>query len=221
MAALSDKVDATRLTVDNVTGNKPLKVEAVGSARSDAHEGEQLASADDHDTKSDIVKPARATESDRVPLKLDGATADFVKAMNLFKAGKYSDSELAFNHFTETFPEHILAGSAQFFAGESYFMMGEYKLAINEYGKVISSFSSSPRVPSAMVRLAHCYEETGNAGEASRTLALAHDLYEGNPSLDWAVPAKQTTTTEKPHGEKRTLRADLKAAPMEPEAHHK
>lgn len=196
VASLTDKLESTRVTVDNISGNKPVKTEAVGSAT------------------SDDINPKRSTHVDaKVVLHMDAALTDFSKAMKLFKSGKYTDSELAFNHFTETYPEHVLAGSAQFYAGESYFMMGEYKLALNEYGKVISSFATSPRVPSAMVRLSHCYEASGETAEAARTMTLARELYSGNPSLDWSPPLAQVSQQKA-----NKLKADLQASPIEPGA---
>ena len=196
VASLTDKLESTRITVDNIAGNKPVKTEAVGSA-----------------TAADIEPKQAAQNDSKIVLQMDAAVTDFSKAMKLFKGGKYTDAELAFNHFTETYPEHVLAGSAQFYAGESYFMMGEYKLALNEYGKVISSFATSPRVASAMVRLSHCYEASGDATEASRTMTLARELYSGNPSLDWPAPLTQAAAQKV-----NKLKADLNATPIEPGA---
>jgi TolA-binding protein len=176
VSAMSDKLEQTKVALDNMSGNKPIKTEAVGSAK-------QPDPATQLEDAHPVVK-ATSSEGRRL-LKMDGAVVDFTKALAPFKAGKYSDSELLFNKFTEKYPEHILAGSAQFYAGESYYLMGEYKLALNEYGKVVSSFASSPRVASAMVRMAHCYDAVGNKSEGARTMALAKDLFEGNPSLDW------------------------------------
>lgn len=193
VAALADKVDATRLTVDNTIGNKPIKTEAVGSARD----------SDAPDTDNERPSKAKIEESKHASL-METALSEFNKAMALFRGGKYADSELAFNHFTERYPEHVLAGSAQFYAGESYLMMGEYKLALNEYQKVVASFASSPRVASAMVRIAHCYGAIGNSAESSRMMALARDVYEGNPSLDWPEPGRK-----KPQ-------APLDTSPIEP-----
>ncbi|MBI3558229.1 MAG: hypothetical protein HY074_18335 [Deltaproteobacteria bacterium] len=194
VSALADKVDATRLTVDNVVGNKPIKTESVGSARDEniaESKAEAKAALEEKKSAARIKSAAGKALS-----TMDNAINEFNKAMAVFKAGKFADAELAFTHFTEGYPEHILAGSGQFYAGESYFMMGEYKLALNEYQKVISSFGTSPRVASAMVRMAHCYDAVGNAGESSRTMALAHDLYEGNPSLDWPSAGKKSAKAD-------------------------
>jgi TolA-binding protein len=211
LSALADKVEAMRLTVDNVAGNKPLKTQAVGSAAAGVSDlGEE--------------KPAKSTGKKgkaAVPTVAGGASdpavGEFEKAMRLFRSGNYTDAEMAFTHVAESFPEHILAGSAQFYGGESYFMMGEYKLALNEYMKVPASFASSPRVASAMVRIGHCYEAIGNGTESARTLALARDSFPGNPSLDWAAPSpnkKAETKTET----KPVVAKELSAAPIEPAA---
>lgn len=210
VSALSDKLEATRISVDNISGNKPLNTEPVGTARDDKAIAEKPVG----------VKNTRDTDDneERTIGKNEGATGEFARAMGLFRSGKYSDAELAFNHFTERYPEHVLAGSAQFYSGESYFQMSEYKLALGEYGKVIQSFGTSPRVATAMVRMSQCYENAGNYGEAKRTLALAHDIFEGNPSLDLALvgmkkgKAEEAPSASSPHDNKD----ELSAAPMEP-----
>jgi len=180
LSALSDKVETTRVLLDNVAGNKPIKTETVGAARADATNDED----EDEKAPESPKASAKAAHGEKPSFRMDTATNEFAKALALFKAGKYSDAELGFNHITEKFPEHVVAGSAQYYAGESYYLMGEYKLALNEFTKVVSTFASSPRVSTAMVRMSHCYEAIGNQTEAARTMALARDLYSGNPSLD-------------------------------------
>ncbi|MBI2604848.1 MAG: tetratricopeptide repeat protein [Deltaproteobacteria bacterium] len=170
VAVMSDKLEATKLVTDNLAGNKPLKTQLVG--------GNVAPHA--------MTQPAPSS---------DETAVSFKAAMALFRAGNYSEAELSFNRIAESFPEHVLAGSAQFYAGESYYLMGEYKLAATEYEKVISSFSSSPRVATAMVRLSQCHESSGNHKEAARLAALAGDLFAGNPSLDWAASKPDTKRT--------------------------
>lgn len=199
VATLTDKLESTRVTVDNISGNKPVSTEAVGSAREEAQSTAKAAAP--------VLSGAEA----KALLQMDTAINAFNRAMKMFKNGKFADAELAFNHFTETYPEHVLAGSAQFYAGESYFMMKEYKLALNEYGKVVSTFQSSPRVASALVRMAHCYDAIGATSEAQRTLALAQDMFIGNPSLEWPSPLAQASADKV-----NKLKSDLNAAPMEP-----
>lgn len=218
VASLADKTEANRVTLDNLAGNKPLKTEVIGG---------NAGHAPDHSDDSLAPVPAipaaipagrsRARGAHKAPapeasVAHDEAVGAFSKAMHLFKTGKFSDSELAFNQFAESFPDHILAGSAQFYAGESYFMLGEYTLAVNEYGKVISSFASSPRVASAMVRMAQSYEAAGDKTNASRTLVTAKEMFPGNPSLEWPAPAAKGKDSE--------AAEKLEASPIEPETKH-
>lgn len=206
VSALADKVDATRIAVDNLSGSKAPPTEEVGSARK--------ASPQETLSNEKASLKARAAH-DKGLLQMEDAILEFTKAMALFKSGKYADAELGFNHVTEQYPEHVLAGSAQFFAGESYFRMGEYKLALNEFQKVVSSFSSSPRVASAIVRISHCYAAAGNSGEAARTMSLARETFEGNPSLDWPSPARSSAGAAKGASEKGAEKTvDAKLSPL-------
>lgn len=166
ISALTDKVESHKIAIDNLAGVKPMTV-----AQVEAPEKPELAV----ETKPKQSAPAPSSE----PIQ-----REFEMAMGLFKKQKFTDAVLAFTRFTEHNPDHILSGSAQFFAGESYYKLKEYKLALNEFAKVPSRFQSSPRVPSALVRMAHCYQAVGQTKEANRTMALARDLYDGNPSLD-------------------------------------
>ena len=122
VSALSDKVDATRLTVDNVVGNKPIKTESVALRGRHQIVSRSEAKAELEEKKAAVR--ARSAQGKAVS-SMDNAITEFNKAMALFRAGKYADAELAFTHFTEGYPEHVLAGSGQFYAGESYFMMGD------------------------------------------------------------------------------------------------
>ena len=166
ISALTDKVQSHKTAIDNLAGAKPITVAHVENP-----EKPELAV----ETKSKQPAPTNSNE----PIQ-----REFEMAMSLFRKQKFTDAVLAFTRFTEHNPDHILSGSAQFFAGESYYKLKEYKLALNEFAKVPSRFQSSPRVPSALVRMAHCYQAIGQAKEANRTMALARDLYDGNPSLD-------------------------------------
>jgi TolA-binding protein len=211
VAALADKTDATRIAVDNISGSKAPPTEAVGSARKEGARAKAVPE-DTVEGEKAVIK-AKAAEGKSV-LQMEDAIVEFGKAMTLFKNGRFADAELGFNHLTEQYPEHVLAGSAQFFSGESYFMMGEYKLALNEYQKVVASFGSSPRVASAIVRMAHCYTAIGNSNEAARTMSLARETFDGNPSLDWPAPvAKETKEAKAAPTDKKS---QLDAQPIEP-----
>lgn len=173
LAATSDKLDATKISLDTFIENKSMKTQVIGE-KEDTHSKTIAANKikkDTHETNHEIPS-------------IDDITQSFLNGMKSFKTGKYTNAVMEFNRFTEAYPEHILAGSAQYFIGESYFMMNEYKLASIEFEKVMSQFRHSPRVASAMVRLSQCQQKNGKSKEAEQTYALAEEIYSGNPSLD-------------------------------------
>lgn len=176
VSSMTDKLESTKLQLDNVTGNKPLKTQPVGD----------VAVAAVVPTKA---APKVVAEKEAAPAASDEGIESFRKAMQLFKSGKYSDAVLGFNRFTENHPDHILAGSAQFYAGESYYKLGEYKLALTEYEKVLTTFGSSPRVSSSIVRISQCQSALGMNKESMKMAALAKELFKGSPSLDLSAGA--------------------------------
>ena len=225
MAAMNDSLEGTRLAVENIAGPKEAKTVPVGEnndrldpTAADA-ESEEKRQAASRPTKK-TAKP-HANDSEKVALDPDAAAAGnseavglFVQATNLARKGNHADAVLAYTRFVESYPDHALAGSAQFQAGESYFHMGQYKLALVEYQKVVSGFSGSPRVPSALVRMAHCHGALGNEKESGRYMGLAQENYPGNPSLDWPAPRPPQAAPQKVATE------GLKAAPMEMSEDH-
>lgn len=187
VSSLTDKLDSTKVQLDNVTGNKPLKTQPVGAVV---------------ETKVEKPEPKKAAAvvaaHHEEKASNDEGIESFRQAMNVFKAAKYTDAVLAFNRFTENHPESILAGSAQFYAGESYFKLGEYKLAQAEFEKVITTFGSSPRVASSMVRISQCQAALGQNQESLKTASIAKELFKGNPALELSAAAAPAASTSRP-----------------------
>lgn len=225
VSAMTDKLESTKLTLDNLTNTKQVvPTQLVGSA----DERDAEAHAPKSKTRTRKSQPA-ALAAGKASVMQDETAMDFRKGMALFNSGKFSDSELVFDKITESAPEHVLAGSAQFYAGESYYRMHEYKLAMAEFEKVLGTYGTSPRAASAMVRISHCQTALGNAKEAERTMSMAQDLFAGNPSLDWQGPGAaaapkslKTEPKEVAHAEKpaaKTEDSSLDTSPMgQPEA---
>jgi TolA-binding protein len=200
LSAMSDRLDNSGHT----TGDKGIKTEVLPGAAAPADSGAAPAvSAGGEASTNAAVTPAD-----------NEVITSFTTAMTLFKSNKFSDAELEFHKFTEHFPDHILAGSAQYYAGESYLMMGEYKLAANEYHKVLASFSSSPRLASAMVRLAQCQKMNGKEEDSSRTFSVAYNLFQGNPSLDYRAP-EGTASANRGVIEKTSSASKLDSGPID------
>ncbi len=57
--------------------------------------------------------------------------------------------------FLVQFPQHELAGNAQYWLGEVDYSQKKYELAISEFDKVIKNYPKSEKVPAALLKTAY------------------------------------------------------------------
>lgn len=119
----------------------------------------------------------------------DEAVQIFRRAMVLHRAGKYSESLMRFSGFLERFPDHPLAGAAQFYMGNSYFMQQEYKLALQEYQRVLTSYDRSSLVARTLAEMAQAEDRLQRTTEAARHRQLLNSLFPHSPFASESVAA--------------------------------
>jgi len=112
----------------------------------------------------------------------DEAVRSYRKAMILFHSGKYAEAVLAYSGFLEKFPDHALAGSAQYYIGRSYFEQKEYKLALQEYQRVLTSYDRSSRVPETLRDMASIEDNQKDTQAAARHRQLLTSLFPQSPA---------------------------------------
>lgn len=112
----------------------------------------------------------------------DTPVQDFRKAMVLYRAKKYPESIMAFSQFVEQYPDHPMAGAAEFYVAESYFQQNEFKLAIPEYKRVMTSYDRSSHVPDALKRLATAEEKLKNTESSAKYKQLLSSLFPQSPA---------------------------------------
>ena len=110
------------------------------------------------------------TEPNNEPEQAIGEQSDFDLALAAFEAGEFSDANVAFSAFTETYTGGPLTGEAHFYRGEALFALSDTANAARAY---LESFSGSPggkRAPNALYRLGVALGELGQANEACISL---------------------------------------------------
>jgi TolA-binding protein len=112
----------------------------------------------------------------------DAAVLAYRQALILYTAQKYPESALGFSGFLDNYPDHALAGSAQFYVGESYFKQRDYKRAITEYRHVLTSYDRSPHVADALHQLSSAEALMGNAEESQKQKQLLSRLFPQSPA---------------------------------------
>ena len=146
----------------------------------------------------------------------DSAITLFRQGRILFLAQKYPEALLTFSNFIEKYPDHPMAGSAQFHIAESYFRQKEYQLAIPEYNRVLSSYDRSSRVADALRQMAIAEERIGLENDAAKHRQALMSLFPQSPAAAETQPAEESnqTTAAPKHVEKTETSA---AAPSAPE----
>jgi tol-pal system protein YbgF len=112
----------------------------------------------------------------------DSAVLAYRQSLILLQAQKYPESALAFSAFLENYPDHALAGSAQFFVGECFFHQQNYKRAVAEYRRVLTSYDRSPHVSDALHQLALSEAQLGNTEESFKQRQLLTRLFPQSPA---------------------------------------
>lgn len=132
LASLDDKIESTRLSVDQLTVQQKLK------------QGEILQQPVDH--AESLIPSAEADEELRDGFINDIGIQAFRRGWITFQAKKYPESILIFSEFVDRYPDHLLAGSAQYYLAKSYLSQKEYKLAAQEYQKILGSYEHDPHI---------------------------------------------------------------------------
>ena len=134
-----------------------------------------------YEEKTLIVKNSSAT-IDVKPEEL------YKSAMDDINQGTYVLAESRLLTFLIQFPEHELAGNAQYLLGKISYDQQKYELAINEFDKLLKRYSKSPQIPSALLMKGLAQIEIGNNISASSSLKTLINSY---PKSEEAKEARE------------------------------
>lgn len=137
--------------------------------------------------------PDAAAETPAPARKTDPAedARVYEAALNQFKAGKYKDSAAAFETFVRERPDSDLAPSAQYWLGNSYYGQRECKKAIDAQKVVLTRWGTHPKAADALLNIASCQQELGEAKTARQTLEQVVAKYPGSPAAETAAKRLQ------------------------------
>lgn len=113
---------------------------------------------------------------------------EYESALNLFKANKIKDAAASFEAFTVAHPESSLAPNAQYWLGNAHYALRDCKKAIEAHRVVVGKWPQHAKAPDALINIATCQQEQGEAKAAKATLEFVLDKY---PDSLAAATAKQ------------------------------
>ena len=90
---------------------------------------------------------------------------------------QYSDAETGFQEFLSKYPDHNLAGSAQFKLGETFYAQQQYEQAAKSYLTGYKQFPKSRRAPDSMLKLGLAMNKMGQNQQGCAVLGSVGDEF--------------------------------------------
>lgn len=79
---------------------------------------------------------------------------------------KFDDAEAGFRSFMQKYPDHNLAGSAQYWLGETYYAQGNYREAAQNFLHGYQQYPKSRRAPESLLKLGVSLARLGQKTQA-------------------------------------------------------
>lgn len=112
----------------------------------------------------DATVAIKPTATINTPAQLPSVTqseekAAYQAAFDTLKEGRYKQAKTELMAFLEKFPDSTFAGNAQYWLGEAHYVTRNFSQGITEFEKVLANYSSSNKVPDAMLKMGYTYYE--------------------------------------------------------------
>ncbi len=154
---------------------QPRSSHILGTLTVPAAGGETLSSDDVSAGTTTALAPA-----------VDDASASYSRAFSLLQTSRFAEAEAAFKDFLTRYPDHRLAGNAQYWLGETYYVRHDYKQAARYFAEGYQQYPEGNKAPDNLLKLGLSLAGMGKKEEACITFEqlLKTHANGGNPILD-------------------------------------
>ena len=90
---------------------------------------------------------------------------------------QFGAAEAGFSNFLQKYPEHSLAGSAQYWLGETFYAQGDFKRAAANFLQGYKKYPRSRRAPDSLLKLGISLNRLGQAEQACAAYAAVSAEY--------------------------------------------
>jgi tol-pal system protein YbgF len=156
-------------------------------------QGQILVQPSDGEQKITKEADAALTSSDgieQVALAQQSPQALFEQSNEALLQRRFSNAEEGFRQLLQAYPDHSLAGSAQYWLGETYFAQGDYREAAQNFLIGYQKYQKSRRAPDSLVKLGVSLAKLGQHDQACASFSAVATEY---PK---ALEAKRRAQTE-------------------------
>jgi len=100
-----------------------------------------------------------------------GADQMYNDAFKLLQDGDYAGAERGFKTFVQHYPQHVLAGNAQYWLGETYYARRDYQSAMTSFAEGYKVYKASPKGPDNLLKLGITLSAMGRKPDACAIFA--------------------------------------------------
>ncbi len=126
-------------------------------------------------SQPEASEPAADVGAAQQPVSVE--RAEYQKAFDMLKEGRYKMANASFREFLEKYPQSSYAGNAQYWLGESNYVTRDFEDAIKEFQAVTTRYPTSNKVPDAMLKLGYTYYELRQFNSARAILDQLQKQY--------------------------------------------
>ena len=110
--------------------------------------------------------PPAPSNSGAPPASTAGADQLYKDAFNLLQEGDYAGAEKGFRTFVQKYPQHVLAGNAQYWLGETYYVRKDYDNAATAFALGYQKYPKSGKAADNLLKLGMALGNLGKKSEA-------------------------------------------------------
>lgn len=137
-----------------------------------------------------MTTPEAAVEQVALASPADTPESLYERSNERLLRRQFDGAAQGFRDFLTKYPDHALAGSAQFWLGETYYQQGDYAQAAQNFLNGYRSYGKSRRAADSLVKLGMSLNRLGQKGQACAAFGSVAGDY---PT---AVEAKQRAAAE-------------------------
>jgi tol-pal system protein YbgF len=106
-----------------------------------------------------------------------GADQMYNDAFKLLQDGDYAGAERGFKTFVQRYPQHVLAGNAEYWLGETYYARRDYQSAATAFAEGYKVYKTSPKGPDNLLKLGVTLSAMGRKPDACAIFARFNQDY--------------------------------------------
>ena len=163
---LNERLDVMNKDIDirfKMYEGKPIEGGGLGQAQAPAPKfSAPVASG----APASIVGASISKGEDLAPVKTQSAEEIYKQGMDAINAGRNDEAAQKFTAVMTKFPEHKLAGNAQYWLGEAYYAKKDYAKAAVAFGKGLEKYKNGNKGADSLLKLGMSMRELGKKEEA-------------------------------------------------------